>query len=385
MTVVLTDENSMLRDMITRYLSENYDLETRRKAVATGARWRPEVWGELAELGLLGAGLPEPLGGFGGGAVAHMVVMEQVGANLALEPYLETAVIGGGFLCHADAVLAATLSEGVIGGEVRFAFAQAEPRSRYNLAAIETRARRQGDGFVLNGYKAVVTGARHATHLIVTARTAGDVRDREGVSIFVLPLETPGVVRRDFALVDGHAASDISFEGAFVPASALIGPVGQGLPIVEEVVDQAIAATCSEAVGVLRRMLDDTVAYTKQRKQFGAALSEFQTLRHRMVDMFIKVEEAVSMTEMATFALSWNPADRGRAISAAKVCIGRACQFVGQNAVQLHGAIGTTEELAVSHYFKRAVLIENLFGSVDHHIARFAELSAAESMIEECH
>jgi alkylation response protein AidB-like acyl-CoA dehydrogenase len=379
--LLLTEEDQMLREMLARYVADNYDIDRRRRAVEDGVHWRPDVWRELAELGVLGAGLPEALGGFGGGAVAHMLIMEQLGAALALEPYLDTAVIGGGVLAYASEEVSSDLAAGVMAGDVRFALAQTEPRSRYNLAAVETRATSHADGYVLNGYKAAAKGAAHATHLIVTARTSGDSRDSDGISIFVVPIDAPGIDRQDYALVDGHAASDIRFDNVVVQQTGAVGQIGKGLPILEAVVDAAIAATCAEAVGVLRRLLDDTVDYTKQRRQFGRALSEFQALRHRMVDMFIKVEEAASMTHMATLALSWQVPERRRAIAAAKVCVGRACQFVGQNAVQLHGAIGTTEELGVSHYFKRALLIENQFGSVDHHLAQFIEMTHANQEV----
>lgn len=383
MSIILTEEQSMFREMVAKYLADNCSLETRQKTIASGSVWRPEVWRDFAELGILGAGFPEELGGFGGGTIEHMIVMEQLGGALALEPYLETAVIGGGFLMHADKALASELCNGISSGDARIAFAYAEPRGRYNLAAIETKARSQGGDFILDGHKAVVIGASCATHLIVTARTSGYDRDQEGISVFLAPIDLPGLRRRDYSMVDGHGASDVYFDQVRVPQAALIGPLDQGFPIVQQVVDSAIAAICAEAVGVMRRLLDDTVAYTKQRKQFGQPIANFQVLKHRMVDMLINVEEAISMTHMATLALAKSGAERSRAVSAAKVHVGKACRFVGQNAVQLHGAIGTTDELAVSHYFKRATVLENMFGSVDHHLTRFASIMSAASLPKE--
>jgi alkylation response protein AidB-like acyl-CoA dehydrogenase len=372
MSIVLTEEQTMLRDMVSRFFAENYDFDTRRKIVNGGGAWRPEIWQAIAELGLLGAGLPEELGGLGGGAVEHMLIMEQIGAALALEPYLATAVIGGSILKHVPIDRAGELATGIVAGNFRLALAQAEPQARYNLAAVETRAESAGRGYVLNGFKSVIAGAAHATHFVVSARTGGASRDREGICLFLVPADATGIGRRDYALVDGHGASDVTFTGVEVPATALIGEPGKGLALIEEATDAAIAAICAEAIGVMRRLLADTVTYAKERKQFGRTLGEFQVLQHRMVDMLIEVEEATSMTHLATLAQAWPADERAQAVSAAKVRVGKACRFVGQNAVQLHGAIGTTDELALSHYFGRAAILENMFGSVDHHLARFA-------------
>jgi alkylation response protein AidB-like acyl-CoA dehydrogenase len=371
-----TDEQSMLRDTIASYLADHYDFDKRRAAVASAAGWRPEVWKAFAEeLGILGASFPEDLGGLGGGAIDNMVVMEEFGKALVVEPYLGTVVIGGGFLKHAGPAGAADLIGKIIAGEVTIAFAYAEPQGRYNLANLLTTARRDGAGYVLNGHKAVVVGAPWASHLVVTARTGGAQRDAGGVSVFLVDKATPGVVTRDYPTVDGRRASEVFFENVSLPAEALIGPEGDGLPLVEQVVDEAIAALCAEACGVLRRLHEGTLEYTKQRKQFGQPIAAFQVLQHRMVDMFINVEQAVSMTYMAHIKLSEPAAERAKALSAAKVQIGRACKFVGQNAIQLHGGMGMTDEMAIGHYFKRATMIEGEFGSVDHHLKRYETLS----------
>jgi hypothetical protein len=372
-----TQEQSMLRDTVASYLADHYDFDKRRAAVKSAAGWRPEVWRAFADdLGILGAAFPEEMGGLGGGATEVMVVMEEFGKALVVEPYLASVVIAGGFLKHAQAAVAAELIGKIIAGEATFAFAWAEPQGRYVLNDLKTTARKDGGDFILNGTKAVVIGAPWASHLIVTARMGGGQRDAGGVSVFVLGKDTPGVALREYPTVDDRRAAEVLVENVRVPGSALIGPEGDALPIIEQVVDEAIAATCAEACGVLRRLHEGTVEYTKQRRQFGAPIASFQALQHRMVDMFINVEQAVSMTYMAHIKLA-DSAERAKAVSAAKVQIGRACRFVGQNAIQLHGGMGMTDEMAIGHYFKRATMIEGEFGSTDHHLARYETLSFA--------
>jgi pimeloyl-CoA dehydrogenase small subunit len=374
-----TEEQSMLRDTVASYLADNYDIDKRRAAVTSDAGWRPAVWKAFAEeLGILGAPFSEELGGLGGGAIENMIVMEEFGKALVVEPYLGTVVIGGGFLKHSGHAQAADLIGGAIAGENIFAFAYAEPQGRYNLADLTTTAKKDGSGWVLNGQKAVVIGAPWATHLFVTARTAGGQRDAQGVSVFLVEKGAKGVTTRDYPTVDGFRASEVYFENVQLPAEALVGPADHGLPLVEKVVDEAIAATCAEACGVLRRLQEGTVEYTKQRKQFGVPISSFQVLQHRMVDMFINLEQSISMTYMANIKLA-DDAERAKAVSAAKVQIGKACKFVGENAIQLHGGMGMTDEMAIGHYFKRATMIQSAFGSVDHHLARYEFLSLGQA------
>ncbi len=374
-----TEEQSMLRDTVASYLADHYDFDKRRAAVGKEPGWRPEVWKAFAEeLGILGAPFSEELGGLGGGPIDNMIVMEEFGKALVVEPYLGTVVIGGGFLKHSGHAGAADLIGSVIEGKTLFAFAQAEPQSRYNLASVATTAKKDGAGWTLNGHKAVVMGAPFATHLIVTARTSGGERDAGGISVFLVDKSAKGVTTRDYPTVDGNRASEVYFENVSVGADALIGTADNGLPLVEKVVDEAIAAVCAEACGVLSRLHTGTLEYTKQRKQFGAPISSFQVLQHRMVDMFINVEQAISMTYMANIKVS-DDAERAKAASAAKVQIGKACRFVGQNAIQLHGGMGMTDEMAIGHYFKRATMIESAFGSVDHHLARYEGLSLGKA------
>lgn len=370
-----TEDQVLLRDTVARYLADHYAFEQRQAAVGREPGWRPEVWKALAEeLGVLGAGFPEDLGGLGGGPVETMILMEEFGKALVVEPYLGTVVIGGGFLKHADHPRAAELVGKIVAGEAIFAFAWAEPGARYNLADLQTTATRAGGGWTLNGAKAVVVGAPWADQLIVTARTAGGRRDARGVSVFLVDKAAAGVSTRDYPTVDGGRASDVVFENVRLPVEALIGPADAGLPLVEKVVDEALAALCAEGCGVLRRLHEQTLDYTKQRKQFGVPIGSFQALQHRMADMFVQLEQSVSMTLMATLTLGRDAA-RAKACAAAKVQVGKACVFLGQNAIQLHGGMGMTAEMAVGAYFKRATLIESAFGSTDHHLARYELLS----------
>lgn len=370
-----TEEQSMLRDTVASFLQDKYDFDKRRKMITSEAGRDPAIWEAFAnELGILGAPFSEEMGGLGGGAIENMIVMEEFGKALVVEPYLGTVVIGGGFMKHSGYAGAADIIGGIIEGKVIIAFAYAEPQGRYTWSDLKTTAKKEGSGYVLNGHKAVVIGAPWATHLIVTARTSGGQRDEAGVSVFIVDKNAKGVVTRDYPTVDGQRASEVFFENVSVGADALIGVEGAGLPLVNKVLDEATAASCAEAVGAMRQLHAGTLDYARQRKQFGVAIASFQVLQHRMVDMFMNVEQSVSMTYMATIKLS-DDAERAKAVSAAKVQIGKACKFVGQNAIQIHGGMGMTDELAIGHYFKRATMIEGLYGSVDHHLRRYETLS----------
>jgi alkylation response protein AidB-like acyl-CoA dehydrogenase len=370
------ETQEMLRDTLARFLADTYDFETRRKMVASDAGRDPGIWRALAtELGILGAPFGEDQGGLGGGAVENMIVMEQIGEAIAIEPYLQTVVIGGGALKAAGGAQADALIPRIVGGDAIIAFAYAEPQGRYEINNLRTTARKDGAGWVLNGHKAVVYAAPWATHLLVTARTGGAQRDTDGVSLFLIEANRPGIVRRDYPTVDGFRASEIYFENCSVPGDALLGAEGGGLPLIEKVVDEATAAVCAEATGVMRRLHAGTMDYARQRKQFGRAIADFQVLQHRMVDMFMEVEQAASMTLMATLKLDLSEAERMAAVSQAKAKVGKGLKFTGQSAIQIHGGIGITDELAIGHYFKRATMIEGQFGSVDHHLSRFERLS----------
>ncbi|MBV7256262.1 acyl-CoA dehydrogenase family protein [Pacificimonas sp. WHA3] len=363
-----SETQTMVRDTLQRFLGDRYDFETRQKISRSDAGWSAEIWQAFAEdLGILGAPFSEDMGGLGGGAVENMIIMEEIGKSLVVEPYLSTVVLGGGFAREAGR---ADLIEGIIGGDTRFAFAWAEPKGRYNLDHVEVSAKASGDGYTLSGHKAVVRDAPSATHIIVSARTSGDAADARGISLFVIPADAKGVSRRDYPLVDGGIASEITFENASVGKEALLGAEGEASPVIRKVVDEAIAALCSEAVGVMRQLHGLTMDYTRERKQFGVPISKFQVLQFRMVDMLLELEQAHSMTLMATLKLPDTSA-----VAMAKTKIGRALTFCGQEAVQLHGGNGISDEYAVGHYFKRATMIESQFGPTDHFLRRYERLS----------
>lgn len=371
-----TEEQEMVRDGLSRLVRESYDMETRRSVVASESGWRPEIWAQLAELGILGMPFSEEDGGFGGGPVDAMVVMEEFGKGLVVEPFVPTVVCAGGFFKHAGT--AAQKEEhigGIVSGERTYAFAYAEPRGRYDLADLETTAKKDGSGYVLNGHKAVVIGAPWASHLVVTARTAGDRRDAQGISVFVVDKGAAGVVTRDYPTVDGRRASEVYFENASIPAEALIGEEGAGLPLIERVTDEAIAAQCAEACGAMKVAHAMTVEYSRQRKQFGVPIGKFQVLQHRMVDMYTEYEQALSMTYLATLKLDESERERKLAASAAKVRVGQAAHHIGQDAIQIHGGNGMTDEYAIGHYFKRLTIFDSEFGNIDHHMKRHIALS----------
>jgi alkylation response protein AidB-like acyl-CoA dehydrogenase len=372
-----TEEQTLLRNSVEKYLADNYKYEDWRKFTRDDVGRNPKHWAQFAELGLLAAPLPEAHGGLGGDAVSSMIIMQEFGRKLVVEPYVPTVVIGGGLINYSgtDAQKDEWLAK-IAGGETMIAFAFAEPQGRYNLADLMTTAKKQGANYVLNGHKAVVIAAPWADQLIVTARTSGGRRDEKGVSIFLVDKKSKGVSCRDFPTIDGTRASEITFENVEVPAERLIGPLDNGLPLIERVVDEAIAATCAEATGAMKVLVDATVEYSKTRKQFGVPIGKFQALQHHMVDMFVNSEQATSITLMVTLKLGENEAARKMAASAAKVQIGKSGRFVGQGAVQIHGGMGMTDELNVGHYFKRLTMIDTLYGSVDHHLKRYAALDA---------
>ena len=361
-------EQEMLRDSVARYLADNYSFAQRQAMLRSAPGWRPELWRGLAEeLGVLGAPFSEALGGLNGGPLESMIVMEEIGKTLALEPYLETVVICGGLLRRWGAPRAHELVSQIITGDLRVAFAHLEPGCRFDLAAVATRSVPSGTGWRLDGLKAAVRAAPFATHLLVNARVGDEVAP------FLVARDAAGVTLREFPTVDGSRAADVHFAAA---VAERLGD-GAGAELLEAAVDDGVAALCAEAVGVMRRLLADTVDYTRQRKQFDAPIAANQVLQHRMVDMYMALEQSVSMTYMATLMLDRPAHERRRAVSAAKVQVGKAAKFVGQSAIQLHGGMGMTNELAVSHYFKRATMIESQLGSVDQHAARIEQCDAA--------
>ncbi|MCX7384842.1 MAG: acyl-CoA dehydrogenase family protein [Alphaproteobacteria bacterium] len=367
-----SEDQRLLKDSVDRLIADRYAFESRKQYMKEPTGWSAEMWAQYAELGLLGLPFTEEQGGFGGGQIETAQVMEAFGRGQVLEPYLATVVLGGGLLRHAGSEeQQAELIPQIIGGELKLALAHIERHSRWTLNDVAVTAVKDGSGWVLNGEKSVVIHGDCADKLLVTARTGGSQRDRGGIGVFLVDANDAGVSRKGYPTQDGLRAAEISFANA---RGVAVGDPGDGLGVVERVVDEAIAAICSEAVGGMAEMLAITVDYMKQRKQFGRAIGEFQVLQHRAVDMFANLEQAKSMAMYATMmAASDNPAERRQALSAAKVQIGKSGKSIGEEAVQLHGGIAMTMEYKVGHYFKRMTMIEQMFGSTDHHLAVLAD------------
>ena len=370
----LTEEQRLLKESLDRLIGDRYAFEQRKVYAQAPEGWSRELWAQYAELGLLGLPFAEQYGGSGGGPVETMITMEAFGRALALEPFLATVVLGGGFLRHGgSAEQCADLMPKIADGSLTFAFAQTERRSRYDLADISTTARPDGSAWVVDGEKGVVLHGDTAGKLIVTARTGGGRRDRDGVGVFIVDAEAAGVSRRGYPTQDGLRGAEITLAGVRVGPEGVLGEPGAALPLVERVVDEAIAALCAEAVGAMAAMHELTVDYLKTRRQFGREIGSFQILQHRAVDMLIALEQARSMAMFATMMASEeDAAERRNALSAAKVQIGRSGRLIGQQAVQLHGGIGMTMEYKVGHYFKRTTMIDTIFGDADHHLRQLA-------------
>jgi alkylation response protein AidB-like acyl-CoA dehydrogenase len=371
MDFAFSEEQILLRNSLSRYLADRYSYEAWRKFTHTQEGRDPAHWAQFAEMGLFAAALPEAYGGLGGSAIESMVVMEEFGRALVVEPYVPTVVIGGELLVKAGGALAEETLPKIAAGETVMAFAFAEAQGRYNLADLSTIAKKTGEAYSLNGQKGVVLGAPWADTLIVTARTGGSRREAGGVSAFLVEKAAKGVSTRDYAAMSGLRANEITF--ANTPAR-LIGEEGAALPLLEAVVDRAIAAHLAEANGAIAVLMNATTEYAKTRKQFGQPIGKFQVLQHRMVDMFIAQQQAQSASLMANLKL--DDADGPRAVSAAKAAAGKYARAVAEGAVQIHGGIGMTDELNVGHYFKRLVLLETLYGSPDHHLRRMAALDS---------
>ncbi len=369
----LTDEQRLLKDSVDRLILDQYQFEQRKKYMAEPDGWSRSVWQQYAELGLLGLPFAEAHGGFGGGAVETMIVMEAFGRGLVLEPYFATVILGGGLLRRAGtAAQQQALLPQVAQGKLKLAFAHVERQSRYDLADVATTARQDGAAWVLDGAKSVVLHGDCADRLLVTARTAGDRRDRSGIGLFLVDPSAPGVTRRGYPTQDGLRAAEVTLSGVRVPHG---DAMPDALPAIEHVVDEAIAALCAEAVGTMQAMHETTLEYLKTRQQFGRPIGQFQVLQHRSVDMLVALEQARSMAMFAAVMAGEEDAtERRRAIAAAKVQIGRSGRHIGQEAIQLHGGIGMTMEYKVGHYFKRMTMIDKLFGDADAHLATLARL-----------
>ena len=371
----LTDDQRLLSDSVAKLLAGTYSFEQRKALLKTPGGWSEALWNQFAELGLLGLPIAEEHGGFGGGPVDVMLLMQAFGRHLVLEPYLATVVLGGTALKLAgDAAQQGEILTEIAAGSLKLAFAHSERQSRYDVADVATTARRDAGGWVLEGAKSVVLHGDSADRLIVSARTAGGQDEAMGLSLFLVDAEASGLARRGYALRDGTRAAEVSLSGVRLPAEALLGEVDHALPVIDRVIEAGIAATVAEVIGTCETMQAMTLDYLKTRVQFGKPIGENQALQHRAAEMLIALEQGRSMAMLAAMSVEEpDPAERARAISMAKVGVGQAGRFVSQNAIQLHGGIGMTEEYAVGHFFRRVMVIEHLFGDTATHLDRLAD------------
>ncbi|UPK34466.1 acyl-CoA dehydrogenase family protein [Bradyrhizobium sp. 186] len=376
MDLDLSEEQRLLKDGVERLMRDHYSFEDRRKYLTEKAGFSEAMWARYAELGLLGLPFPEAYGGLGAGAVETMIVMEAFGKALILEPYFATVVLAGGLLRHgANEAQKTKLITAIAEGRMKLAFAYAEPQSRYDLSDVESQAKRNGGGWVLNGTKGLVLHGDVADKIIVSARTAGSAREKDGIGLFLVDAKAPGLMRRGYPTQNGLRAAEITLQNVRVPAADVIGDPAGAFPVITRVADEAIAALCAEAVGCFTEMHAITLGYMKTRKQFGTTIGSFQVLQHRAVDMFVELEQSRSMAMYATMmAGESDVTERERAISAAKAQIGQSSKALGRQAIQLHGGIGMTMEYSISHYFKHVTMIDTSFGDTDHHLQRLASL-----------
>ena len=375
MNFELSEEQKMIQQSVERFVQENYDLSNRIKISSEDPGYSKEYWSSMAELGWLGLAFDEEDGGFGGNQIDTLVLMEQFGKGLVLEPFLANIVLGGGAIKRGgSATLKESIIPSLIDGSLQLTLAYAEEQSRFDLEDIATAAREDDGNFVLNGKKSMVLNAESADKIIVVARTNGSQVDKEGISLFLVNADSDGLERENFPTVDGLRASEISLNDVKVSPENLIGEKDKGFEILQAVANDAILALAAEAVGAMEVLYKDTVEYTQQREQFDHPLSDFQVLQHRMVDMFMEYEQCKSLLFRATMETVQDPHLSQRTVHALKHLIGKSGIFVGENAVQLHGGMGVTEELRVGYFFKRLLVIDSQFGNADFHLDKFTSL-----------
>ena len=375
----ISEEQSMLADSVSRFIDNDYDFERRQKIAASEDGFSKELWQTFAELGWTAVPFAEEDGGLDGGPVEMMLMMQQFGRGLMVEPYLANIVLAGG-------VLRRTASEEqktkwlapLIEGGLQTALAFAEPQARFDIANITTTAVKDGDGFVLTGKKSLVLNGGHADLLIIPARTSGESTDQDGVTLFAVAANTAGVKVQSYTTIDALSAADIDLDNVKVDSGSVLGAVDQGFAILTDVIDEATLAVCAEAVGIIRTMHDKTVAYSKERVQFGVPISSFQALQHRMVDTLVSAEQSQSLLMWSVMLNTASDPEARKSISALKYQVGTAGIKVAQEAVQIHGGMGVTWELDIAHYFKRLTAIDLLFGNADFHLDRFIQLSSPD-------
>lgn len=375
MNFSLSAEQQMLQDSISKFVQKDYDFDSRMALVKSELGYSKDHWKLFAELGWLMVPFSENDGGLGGSAADLMVVMEELGKGIVIEPFLATTVLAGGAIAKAGSeAQKQTLLGGIMEGNLQLALAINEPTSRYELANVATTAEKNNQGYVLNGHKAVVLNAAAADKIIIAARTSGQTCDDTGISLFIVDTQSEGVAIQAYRTQDGGRAGEVRLENVLVSTDQLLGREGEALAVIESVVDRATLAVCSEAVGAMEVIIAKTVEYTKTRVQFGVPIAKFQALQHRMADMFIEQQQAKSIVLMAAMKLDQGSDDSAKSIAAMKSLVGRASRKVGQEAIQIHGGIGVTDELDVGHYFKRMTMIELLFGNSDYQTQRFSAL-----------
>jgi len=369
------EEQTLIQRQVAQFIQRDYEWEKRQALAKSELGFSSENWKIFADLGWLGISLSEESGGFGGSALETMIIMEEFGKGLVVEPFLETIVLCAGLIdsCGNKDQKSEILKK-VISGEMHLALGFVEPQSRFNLADVTTEAKKKGDGFVLNGFKSVVMNGPSANNIIISARISGKQSEEEGISLFVVDPKLEGVSLRNYPTVDGRRASEITLENVEVTSSCLLAEEGKGFKELEKVIDSATLAICAEAIGAMEVLYKTTVEYTKIRKQFGQAIGKFQVLQHRMVDMFMEYEQSKSLLYMATIKQAEKAEDSKKAISGLKYQVGKAAKFIGQQAVQLHGGMGVTDELNVGHFFKRLTTIITIFGNTDYHLKRYSQL-----------
>ena len=375
MDFTFNEEQSLIQDQVDQFVQKEYDWETRQSLSNSELGFGEDNWKKFAELGWLGISVSEDSGGFGGSAIESMLIMEAFGKGLVVEPFLETVIMAGGLIDdYGSNQQKSSFLEPAIAGEMHLALAYAEPQSRFNLSDVVTEAKEDGDNFVINGYKSVVMNGPSADQIIVSARTSGTQLDENGISLFIVDANAPGLDKTNYKTVDGRRASDLTFENVSVTKENLIGDQDKGFDILDSAIDKAILAISAEAVGAMEVLYKTTVEYTKTREQFGTAIGKFQVLQHRMVDMFMEYEQCKSLLYMATMKHEEKAEDAKKAISGLKYQVGKAGKFIGQQAVQLHGGMGVTDELNVGHYFKRLTTVGTIFGNTDYHLKKYTSL-----------
>ena len=370
-----SSEQEQLRDTVNRLIEREYEFNKQRHAIIhSAAGYSEKVWASMAEIGVLGIGIDEAHGGFGGNAIDTMIVMEALGRSLVVEPYLATVVLGANLiqLAGSDAQKSSLLPQ-IVAGNLKLAFAYSETGTRYDLKRIATVARKEGAGYVLNGEKIIVLHGNIADKIIVSVATAGALHDGQGMALFLVDAKTSGLNITGYRTIDNQRAANLHFDNVRVSADAMLGSSEDNLAIVEQVMDIATTALIAESVGAMEALQKSTLEYLKTRRQFGVPIGKFQALQHRMVDMLMYVEQSRSMAYLAAVKVQSNDvAERQRVVSAAKNAIGRYGRLIAQEAVQMHGGMGITDELSASHYFRRLTAIGATFGDADHHLSRFA-------------